>query len=107
MDSSAVSTSGLTEIVSNHRNLLYAIPEEQAKLKINELKKQFENKHMFISNTTKLLKSKRNIILQGAPGTGKTYNTAAIALSVLGQTDVDLNDHEAVMKRYDDLSEKV
>lgn len=106
MDSSAVSTSGLTEIVSNHRNLLYAIPEEQAKLKINELKKQFENKHMFISNTTKLLKSKRNIILQGAPGTGKTYNTAAIALSVLGQTDVDLNDHEAVMKRYDDLSEK-
>jgi 5-methylcytosine-specific restriction protein B len=27
-----------------------------------------------------LLQQKKNIILQGAPGTGKTYNTAAIAL---------------------------
>lgn len=106
MKPSDVSTSGLKEIVSNHRNLLYAIPEEQAKLKINELKKQFENKHMFISNTTKLLKTKRNIILQGAPGTGKTYNTSAIALSVLGQTDVDLSDHDAVMKRCRELYDK-
>lgn len=49
------------------------------------------------------LKSKHNIILQGAPGTGKTYNTAAIALSVLGITDVDLTDHTAVMRKYQDL----
>ena len=61
---------------------------------------------MFISNTTKLLKTKRNIILQGAPGTGKTYNTSAIALSVLGHTDVDLNDHDAVMKRCRELQDK-
>lgn len=59
-----------------------------------------------IAKCLQLLKSKRNIILQGAPGTGKTYNTAAIALSVLGQTGVDLNDHDAVMKRYQDLCNK-
>lgn len=56
-----------------------------------------------ISKCTTLLQSKKNIILQGAPGTGKTYNTAAIALSVLGVTDVDVTDHKAVMKSYEEL----
>jgi len=56
-----------------------------------------------INRATKLLKEKKNIILQGAPGTGKTYNTAALALSVLGVTDVDLTDHARVMERYAEL----
>ena len=56
-----------------------------------------------ITQTTKLLKSKKNVILQGAPGTGKTYATAALALSVLGVTDVDFNDHAAVMRKYEEL----
>ena len=38
------------------------------------------------------------MILQGAPGTGKTYNTAAIALKALGINDVDMTDHKAIMK---------
>ena len=50
---------------------------------------------------TKILSLKKNIILQGAPGTGKTYNTAALALSICGVTDVDLNNHKAVMERYE------
>ena len=49
----------------------------------------------------KILSLKKNIILQGAPGTGKTYNTAALALSICGVTDVDLSAHEAVMERYE------
>lgn len=53
-----------------------------------------------------LLRKKKNIILQGAPGTGKTYNTAAIALSVIGVTDVDLTNHKAVMERYEELRKK-
>ena len=56
-----------------------------------------------VNKYSKLLKEKKNIILQGAPGTGKTYNTAAIALSALGITDVDLIDHKAVMSRYNSL----
>ena len=55
---------------------------------------------MFTNTIADLLKKKRNIILQGAPGTGKTYNTAAIALATLGVNDVDLSDHKAVMDRY-------
>ena len=57
----------------------------------------------FIEKCSKILHDKNNIIIQGAPGTGKTYNTAAIALSVLGVDDVDLNDHKAVMERYEQM----
>lgn len=69
-----------------------------------ESQKQEKIKAMeFVEKTAKLLQSKHNIILQGAPGTGKTYNTAAIALKALDITDVDLTDHKAVMERYDEL----
>lgn len=54
-----------------------------------------------IEKLTQLLNLKRNIILQGAPGTGKTYNTAALALSICGETIPE--SHEDVMKRYEEL----
>lgn len=60
-------------------------------------------KTKMITQVAKLLKDKKNVILQGAPGTGKTYATAALALSVLGVTDVDFNDHAAVMQKYEVL----
>ncbi len=56
-----------------------------------------------IEDYTRILKSKHNIILQGAPGTGKTYNTAAISLSVLGVNDIDLMNHGEVMEKYKSL----
>ena len=56
-----------------------------------------------IDEAKRILEEKRNLILQGAPGTGKTYATAALALSVLGETGVDLADHKAVMERYEIL----
>ena len=104
-DRTNVSTAGMRkEITMGVTTMsLIGITEKYGNKKVKELKEQFENKHMFISKTAKLLQSKHNIILQGAPGTGKTYNTAAIALAALDVTDVDLNDHKAVMKRYDSL----
>lgn len=104
-DRTKVSTAGMrNEITMGVTTMSFiGITEKYGKKKVKELKEQFENKHMFISKTAKLLQSKHNIILQGAPGTGKTYNTAAIALAALDVTDVDLNDHKAVMKRYDSL----
>ena len=59
-----------------------------------------------IQQYTNIISKKKNLILQGAPGTGKTYNTAALALSVCGVKDVDLNDHEAVMKHYGELQKE-
>lgn len=100
-----VSTSGISNEITEGVSVMsfIGVTENYGKKKIKELKTQHDHKNMFISKTAKLLKSKHNIILQGAPGTGKTYNTAAIALATLGITDVDLNDHKAVMKRYDSL----
>ena len=54
-----------------------------------------------IQQYTKLLELKKNIILQGAPGTGKTYNTAALALSICGESVPE--SHDEVMQRYDEL----
>lgn len=57
----------------------------------------------YIQQYASILRSKKNLILQGAPGTGKTYNTAALALAICEQNDVNLNDHAAVMERYEQL----
>lgn len=59
-----------------------------------------------IDKYAQILRHKKNLILQGAPGTGKTYNTAALALSICEVTDVDLKDHDAVMQRYKQLQEE-
>lgn len=66
---------------------------------------KYMNNNAFTDKCAYLLKLKHNIILQGAPGTGKTYNTAAIALDVLGIKDVDLTDHATVMKKYEELQD--
>lgn len=53
-----------------------------------------------------ILDQKKNIILQGAPGTGKTYATAELALSIIGQlpkrerTDDEKKYHKKVMSTY-------
>lgn len=64
---------------------------------------KYMNDIAYLEKCSNLLLKKKNIILQGAPGTGKTYNTAAIALKTLGVTDIDLTNHKAVMQRYDTL----
>ena len=53
-----------------------------------------------------LLRQKKNIILQGAPGTGKTYSTAALALSMIGKqpnrgTESESEYHKKVMDEYE------
>jgi 5-methylcytosine-specific restriction protein B len=79
------------------------VTEQYAKQKIQELKQQYEIENAFIIHSSKILRRKHNIILQGAPGTGKTYNTAALALYTLGIRDIDFSDHAAVMKEYKSL----
>lgn len=94
---------GYACIKGQPRQTIFEVDAEFGQSKMKELEIQYNKKNMFVSNIAKLLLSKHNIILQGAPGTGKTYNTAAIALKVLGITDINLSDHKAVMKRYDSL----
>lgn len=67
-------------------------------IEINTMKERIELEKQ-------ILRQKKQIILQGAPGTGKTYSTAALALSVL---DVPFNpdDHNEIMALYDQLREE-
>ncbi|UTC47239.1 AAA domain-containing protein [Treponema vincentii] len=54
---------------------------------------------------TELLRMKKNIILQGAPGTGKTYTTAALALSLIDE-NISYFNHDVVMEKYQEYVEK-
>jgi hypothetical protein len=68
---------------------------------VEKLKALFMNTD--INQFKNILSLKKNIILQGAPGTGKTYNTAALALSICGVTDVDFSNHKDVMNKYEKM----
>lgn len=68
--------------------------------RIPEILSDIDKKMNILPN---LLSIKKNIILQGAPGTGKTFMTARLALQMTGNDDVDINDHKAVMERYHQL----
>ena len=59
----------------------------------------------FVAEVSALLKERKNVILQGAPGTGKTYNTAAIAVAVVNPEFSDWT-HDAVMKEYSRLRDE-
>lgn len=58
---------------------------------------------MKLRRYTKLLKSKKNIILQGAPGTGKTYTTAALAVGICNEFFTDFDKHTKLMEEYERL----
>ncbi len=55
-----------------------------------------------LSKYTTLLKSKKNLILQGAPGVGKTYTTAALALSVIEGNSLPYKNHKEIMEKYEE-----
>ncbi|SHK79321.1 McrB family protein [Fibrobacter sp. UWEL] len=54
-----------------------------------------------------LLKYKQNVVLQGAPGTGKTYATAALALSIVSPTFKNFDNHQKVMAEYEKCLMKI
>lgn len=105
VNNSSISDDEYQTMLSNIKGVLFDIYKKVFEIK-NEKESQEQEKIKameFVEKTAKLLQSKHNIILQGAPGTGKTYNTAAIALNALDITNVDITDHKAVMDRYNEL----
>lgn len=69
-----------------------------------QIKKEKPMKNEY-SEDVKLLQNKHNIILQGAPGTGKTYSTAALALAIIDKLPIHGEDsekdyHKKVMNEY-------
>lgn len=82
------------------QNICYCVFQKRAQEMLGE--KTMTTKSKELIEYTELLSNKLNVILQGAPGTGKTYMTASLALSICDE-DIDYNDREAVMKRYEEL----
>lgn len=56
-------------------------------------------KKMKTDRIIEILKNKKQIVLQGAPGTGKTYITASVALEIIGEP-FDPENHDEIMKKY-------
>ena len=93
--------------IKNDSNLLFLydiyfngtdkIPED---LKVNINYSNQKNQH-FVKEL-KILHKKKNMILQGAPGTGKTYSTALLAVGIIDEDDsLDYSDYNAVVKKYE------
>ena len=93
--------------IKNDSNLLFLydiyfngtdkIPED---LKVNIDYSNQKNQH-FVKEL-KILHKKKNMILQGAPGTGKTYSTALLAVGIIDEDDsLDYSDYNAVVKKYE------
>lgn len=103
IENEEISDVAYNQLLDDIKNILFDIYKQVFQLSNQEKDKKSDE---MIEKYSRLLQTKHNIILQGAPGTGKTYNTAAIALSVIGVTDVDLTNHKAVMERYEELRKK-
>lgn len=54
---------------------------------------------------TQLLKKNKNLILQGAPGTGKTYTAAELAVACIDGMPEPDTEHKEIMERYAELKE--
>lgn len=78
------------------------IPED---LKVNIDYSNQKNQH-FVKEL-KILHKKKNMILQGAPGTGKTYSTALIAVGIINEDNrLDYSDYNAVVKKYEEYKKE-
>lgn len=107
LENNTLSDDFYSQMLSDFKGSLFVIYQDVFKLKnVMIYQQELKKKDMeLINEVVEILKYKHNIILQGAPGTGKTYNTAVVALSILGITDIDLTDHEKVMERYKSLQD--
>lgn len=74
---------------------------------INEiLRENWEKKMKDLNKYIDILGLKKNIILQGAPGTGKTYSTANLALRIIGEDTTGFS-HQEIMKKYDEKKDQI
>ncbi len=89
------------------QNILWQMKDMMKKEKNNPNQNPQNEYSMIPENIrqfTNILRLKKNIILQGAPGTGKTYNTAALALAICGEHIPE--GHGEVMLRYEELQKE-
>ena len=63
--------------------------------------------YTWYDDVAQTLKRRKNIILYGAPGTGKTYSIPEIAVRLCDQSDCsEYDDREELIKRYEQLKQE-
>lgn len=63
--------------------------------------------YTWYDDVAQTLKRRKNIILYGAPGTGKTYSIPEIAVGLCDQSDCsEYDDREELIKRYEQLKQE-
>ena len=88
------------------QNILWQMKDMMKKEKNNPNQNPQNEYSMIPENIrqfTNILRLKKNIILQGAPGTGQTYNTAALAVASCEHIP---EGHGEVMLRYEELQKE-
>ena len=107
-DKFATETDGLVQSdLLIAQNILWQMKDMMKKEKNNPNQNPQNEYSMIPENIrqfTNILRLKKNIIFQGAPGTGKTYNTAALALAICGEQIPE--EHGEVMRRYEELQKE-
>ena len=76
---------------------------EDIKDRIDELIKKYSGEKMK-EEIINILQNKKQIILQGAPGTGKTYSSSELAVKLIDENAP--SDRAELMKRYKELVDK-
>jgi 5-methylcytosine-specific restriction enzyme B len=61
--------------------------------------RKYEKEH-FMSNYVQLLKNTKNLILTGAPGTGKTYLARQIAEAIVGESISEEKNYREILESY-------
>lgn len=92
----------LDEIISDIQNELFNL-YINIFIKRNEIMSRDElnqQKMELVENMNTIVENKKNIIIQGAPGTGKTYTTASLALRILGDSTI-YPTHAKLMETYE------
>ena len=80
-EDSEVNTYGIKDYILSGvvQESIFEITKDYGESKMKELETQFENKKKITEKMAKLLQSTHNLILHGAPGTGKTHLAHKIA----------------------------
>jgi len=92
-------------MISDLRGDLFALYKEIFNSK-NQAITNKKNNMEKLDSFHNIITEKKNIILQGAPGTGKTYNTVSIAVRLCHSLFSDYHDYEKVMVEYERLREE-
>ena len=69
----------------------------------NENEDSEYDSYTWYDSVVETLRRRKNIVLYGAPGTGKTYSIPEIAVRLCDNLDCPKFSHEEIMKRYEQL----